>query len=161
MKCALRGILTITVVGVLVLTGPREAQAQALFGAEVLFGTETDVGLGGRVHVPLDLGVPNLEFMGSFNLFFPDGPADYWEINGNVWYRIETSGRSRALPYVGGGLNIGRWSREDFDDTDLGLNLGGGVRFPFENTTPFLEARFTIGGEEQFVIGGGVLFGGS
>ena len=161
MKCVLRGILTVTALSVLVFTGPRAAQAQALFGAELLFGTETNVGLGGRVHVDLEPGVPNLELMGSFDLFFPDGPTDYWEINGNVWYRIETSGSSRALPYVGGGLNIGHRSREGFDDdTDLGLNLGGGVRFPFENTTPFLEARFTIGGEEQLVIGGGVLFGG-
>jgi hypothetical protein len=157
----LRTILTVAGVSILSLSGARGVQAQALFGAEVLFGTETDVGIGGRVHVDLGSGVPNLEFQGGFALFFPDGPADYWEINGNVWYRIETRGDSNVLPYVGGGLNIGHHDRDDFEgDTDLGLNLGGGVRFPFQNTTPFLEARFTVGGEEQFIIGGGVLFGG-
>jgi hypothetical protein len=161
MKRVLRSIVTVVTVSVLGLSGAAEVQGQAMFGAEVLFGTETDLGIGGRVHIDLGSGVPNLEFQGAFDLFFPDGPADYWEINGNVWYRIETRGGSSAVPYVGGGLNIGHRDAPDFGgDTDLGVNLGGGVRFPFENTTPFIEARFTVGGAEQLVIGGGVLFGG-
>jgi hypothetical protein len=139
------------------LAAASPAQAQ-LFGAEILFGSDTDVGVGARVQLPIDANVP-LEFQGSFDLFFPDGPADYWEINGNVWYLIDTRASSILVPYIGGGLNIGHASTPGFDDTDLGVNLGGGARWEFTNTTPFVEARFVIGGVEQFVIGGGFLFG--
>ena len=133
------------------------AQAQAGFGAQALFGSETDFGLGARVVAGLGSSIP-LEFQGGFNLFFPDGPRDYWEINGNVWYTIETD--STGAPYVGGGLNIGRMSGGDAEsNTELAVNLGGGYRFGFTNTSPFIEARFAVGGHDQFVIGGGVLLG--
>jgi len=154
-----KGLLISGLLGGFLFCLPSGASGQALFGAEALFGTDTDFGLGGRVHLDLGTSAP-LEFQGAFDLFFPDGPADYWEINANLWYNIETSGSSTALPYLGGGLNIGHTSVEDFDDTELGVNLGGGVKFGYTNTIPFLEARVTLGGVEQFVIGGGVLFGG-
>ena len=136
-----------------------EAHAQTVFGAEAMFGSETDLGIGARLQLPLGPEIP-LDFQGGFNLFFPDGPSDYFEINGNLWYDIPTSGTTNVEPYVGGGLNIGHHSVSGFSDTDVGLNLGGGARFVFANTTPFIEARFVVGGSEQFVIGGGVLFGG-
>jgi hypothetical protein len=126
MKSLLRAVLAIAGLSVLALAGAREVQAQTMFGAEAMVGTDTEFGLGGRVHFDLAPSVPNLEIMGSFDYFFPDGPTD----------RSATE-----------------------DDTDVGLNLGGGVRFLFANTIPFLEARVTIGGVEQLVIGGGVLFG--
>lgn len=143
----------------LLALGPARVDAQASFGAEAMFGSETDFGIGGRVQLPLGTTLP-LEFQGSFDLFFPDGPVDYWEINANIWYLIETRGSTVAVPYVGGGLNIGHSSTTGFSDTEAGINLGGGARFEFENTTPFVEARFVIGGVGQFVIGGGFLFGG-
>ncbi len=155
-----KGALVSALLGGFLFCLPSGAAGQALFGAEALFGTDTDFGLGGRVHLDLGTTAP-LEFQGGFDLFFPDGPADYWEINANLWYDIPNSGGSSALPYLGGGLNIGHTSEgEGFDNTDLGVNLGGGVKFGFTNTIPFLEARVTLGGVEQFIIGGGVLFGG-
>ncbi len=142
--------------GLLFTSSP--AHAQVAFGAEALFGSDTDFGLGARVQTDLGTSIP-LDFSGSFDLFFPDGPADYWEINGNVWYEIEVAGS--GVPYVGAGLNIGHIDPggDGFSDTELAVNLGGGYRFDFTNTSPFVEARFTIGGVEQFVIGGGVLIG--
>lgn len=155
-----KGLLITGLLGAALVCTPSGASGQALFGAEALFGTDTDFGLGGRVHLDLGTAAP-LDFQGGFNLFFPDGPVDYWEINANLWYNFETLEGSTALPYLGGGLNIGHVSAaEGFDETDLGVNLGGGVKFGFTNTIPFLEARVTLGGVEQFVIGGGVLFGG-
>ena len=152
-------LFTIVAGAALLALGAAPARAQTSFGAEALFGSDTDFGIGGRLQVGLGTAAP-LDFQGSFDLFFPDGPADYWEVNGNIWYSIPTTG-TVTVPYVGGGLNIGVVDPgSDFDsDTDVGLNLGGGARFEFENTTPFVEARFVIGGVEQFVIGGGFLFG--
>lgn len=159
-RCVLRSVLVVTGVGLLALSSAPEAHAQTMFGAEAMVGTDTEFGIGGRFHMDLAPGAPNLEIMGSFDYFFPDGPGEYWEINGNAWYRIPTTGSRTTVPYVGGGLNIGHFDREaTADDTDVGINLGGGVRFLFENTIPFFEARFTIGGGDQLVIGGGVLFG--
>lgn len=161
--CAPRGAAAVLGLALALIVGaPGEARGQALFGAELLFGSDTDVGLGARVHADLGRSAPNLEVQGAFDVFFPDGPFDYWEINGNLWYRFDPRRGSNVVPYAGGGLNIGHIDREGpdgVDDTDLGLNLGGGVRFLFENTIPFLEARVTVGGVDQLVIGGGVLFG--
>ena len=154
-----RVLLLATVFLALFALDTAQVRAQTEFGAEAMFGSETDFGIGGRLQLPLRGQVPLL-FQGGFNLFFPDGPADYWEINGNLWYEIPTSGATNVAPYVGGGINIGHHSVSGFSDTDAGLNLGGGARFIFANTTPFIEARFVVGGSEQFVIGGGVLFGG-
>jgi hypothetical protein len=151
-------VLTVLAIGAF-LFGAADARAQIAFGAEALFGSETDFGLGARVQTDLGTSIP-LDFSGSFDLFFPDGPADYWEINGNVWYEIDVAGAA-GVPYVGAGLNIGHVDPggEGFSDTELAVNLGGGYRFDFANTSPFIEARFTIGGVDQFVIGGGVLLG--
>ncbi|MGH2670859.1 MAG: hypothetical protein ACRDH5_17395, partial [bacterium] len=98
---------------------------------------------------------------------FPDAPAGtdvtYWEINGNVAYRIRTTSRSLA-PYVGGGLSIAHRAADvgtaSASDTDVGLNLLGGTTFGAAATKvkPFAEARFTIGAGEQLVITGGVRF---
>jgi hypothetical protein len=151
-------VLSALVLGTL-LFGSSDAGAQVRLGAEAMFGTETDFGLGGRIVAGLGTSLP-LEFQGGFNLFFPEGPRDYWEVNGNVWYTFETP--ASGAPYAGGGLNIGRMSggSESASDTKLGINLGGGYRFNFTNTAPFVEARFTVGGHDQFVIAAGVLFGG-
>ena len=140
--------------------GAREAEAQVGFGAEAMFGSKTDFGLGARLLAGLGTTAP-LEFQGGFAIYFPDGPAEFWEMNGNVWYHIDTS-LSNGDPYVGGGLNIGRISSDgdNASSTELGLNLGGGFRWDFTNTAPFIEARFVVAGHEQFVIGGGVVFGG-
>lgn len=137
-----------------------QADAQVGFGAEAMFGSKTDFGIGGRALAGLGTTAP-LEFHGGFALYFPDGPAEFWELNGNVWYRIDAS-IPNGNPYVGGGLNIGRISSTDDgpSSTELGLNLGGGFRWSFTNTAPFIEARFVVAGHEQFVIGGGVVFGG-
>jgi hypothetical protein len=141
------------------LVGADEGNAQVRGGAQALFGSEMDFGLG--VIAAIDLGTTApLEVQAGFNLFFPDGPREFWEFNGNLWYQFETGGQ--GLPYAGGGLNIGRANTgiDGGADTQLGLNLGGGYRFNYSNTAPFVEARFTVAGHEQFVVGFGVLFGG-
>ncbi|MDH3733687.1 MAG: hypothetical protein OEU54_09145 [Gemmatimonadota bacterium] len=153
-----KGVLLTALAIAGLLTVPTRADAQVAFGPEAMFGTEFDFGLGGRLVAGLGTEIP-LEFQGGFNIFFPDGPRDYWELNGNVWFTIDTP--AIGAPYVGGGLNIGRrTSSESVSSTELALNIGGGYRFNFTNTAPFIEARFALGGHEQFVIGGGFLFGG-
>ena len=146
---------------------PAPAQ-QPSFGAELDVGTDTDFGIGARVvfglrslfrTTPLDAQV-------GFVYFFPSAPAGadltYWEINGNVAYRIPNP-RSSLKPYVGGGLNIAHASASSAgvsaSDTKLGLNLLAGTTFRVRGTIiPFVEGRGTISGGEQFVFTGGVRF---
>lgn len=153
-----KGVLLAVLAFVGFAAAPTRVQAQIAFGPELLFGTEFDFGLGGRIVAGMGTEIP-LEFQGGFNVFLPDRDVDYWELNGNVWYTIDTP--AVGAPYIGGGLNIGRRSTsESFSSTELAVNLGGGYRFNFTNTAPFIEARFALGGHDQFVIGGGFLFGG-
>ena len=143
----------------LLAIGHTGAHAQVAVGAEALFGSDKDFGIGGRIHVPLGTSLP-MEFQGSFDLFFPDGPQEYWEINGNLLYLFELVEAPTTVPYAGGGFNIGRESTLGISEPELGVNFVGGVRFELASTTPFLEARILWGGAGQFVIGGGFLFGG-
>jgi opacity protein-like surface antigen len=156
---------------------PRRAAAAApaprmTFGPELSLGSDTDLGLGARLvfglrslfrRTPIDGQV-------GFAYFFPGGAAGvnvtYWEINGNVAYRIPNV-KGTLAPYVGGGLNIAHISSEatffgqttSASDTKAGLNLVGGTTFRVKSTMiPFAEVRGTVGGGEQLVISGGLRF---
>lgn len=138
------------------------ARAQVHLGPQISIADEADVGLGGRLVAGVE-DYSGLEVIGSVDIFFPDGNFDYWEINGNAVYNFEIVGAPSLRPYAGGGLNV---AHVDFDDdvpggesdTDLGLNLLAGSKFPLEGFTPFVEVRGEISGGEQLVITGGFLF---
>lgn len=148
--------------------GSAEAEAQA-FGVQGNWGDDTDFGLGAR----LELGLPNLlttqgpfsntYLIGSFDWFFPDcNECTYWEINANLAVPITATSID---PYAGAGLNIAHISVEtgvgDVSDTEVGLNLLGGIRFDLGTLGAFTEGRFELGGGEQFVLTFGVLVGGT
>ena len=148
--------------------GTADAQAQA-FGVQGSWGDDTDLGIGAR----LELGLPNLLtsegplantfLIGSFDYFFPDfcdafDDCSYWEINGNLAVPITSS---TIDPYAGAGLNIARMSVLDSSETEVGLNLLGGLRFNLGGLGAFGEGRFVLSGSEQFVLTFGVLVGGT
>jgi len=147
------GIMAVTAVG----TADLQAQRPDIrFGPQLSLAEDADVGIGGR----LEIGLPRapVSIWGSFDLFFPDGPADYWEFNANASYDFHLPTTPTVVPYAGGGLNIAHISVGPADDTDAGLNLLGGVRFPLPSVMPFFELRIELGGGEMFVATGGVLF---
>lgn len=153
----IKGLAAATaVLGALLLGGVSPASAQVYGGAQALFGSDTDFGVGGRVLANIEDA--NLELVGSFNVFFPDGPLDFWEANGNLFYHFHLSDTPSVLPYLGGGLNISRLSNGS-SNTEAGLNLGGGVRFPMANVSPFIEARAVISDHDQAVLAFGIVFG--
>lgn len=155
------------------------AQAQVAFGPQVSYGTDSDLGVGARVELPVggmitqDAGsmMAGLKAIGSFDWFFLDCDDDafggvevdcsYWEanVNGAVPFVIEGQGFS---PYLGAGLNIAQVAVEvgDFDEseTEIGVNILGGLNFPLGGLAAFAEGRIELGGGEQFVISAGVLF---
>jgi hypothetical protein len=140
---------------VLLAVPAQPLHAQAAFGVQGNWGSEADLGVGGRLL--LNIPTTNLEAVLSADVFFPDD-VDWLEFNGNLFYHFHTPGSPGVLPYVGGGLNLTRISGNG-STTEAGLNLGGGVRFPRPGVTPFLEARAVISDADQLVLSLGLLFG--
>lgn len=135
------------------------SSAQVHLGPQISLGDDSDVGIGGRLVAGVSQ-YEGVEFAGSFNVFFPEGDLDWWEINGNLIYNFRIEDAEVFRPYAGGGLNVTRLDAPGVDgDTQLGLNVLGGAKFPNDGpVTPYLELRGIIEGGEQLVITGGILF---
>lgn len=151
--------------------GATSLSAQSVrVGGQLSFADDADFGVGPRLALELPNLASGLWVAGSFDYFFPDqglfgtaGDVDYWEINVNLLYDITLSDATNVEPYFGAGLNIARTSITDGSgstnsNSELGLNLVGGLNFPLVGFTPFVEVRLEIEGGEQFVISGGILF---
>jgi hypothetical protein len=80
----------------------------------------------------------------------------YWKVNGtrdlapnmDVYYHFEREGR----------VNFIHQERLDRSNTDLGMNMIGGLRFPGEGNQYFLESRFTASDINQVSVLGGITF---
>ncbi len=149
---------------VLILS-PGVLQAQVNIGGQLSLAKEMDFGIGARTTI--DLSIPSfpLEVIASFDYFFPeDRPAGndvtYWELNGNVAHEFPV--RSPVVkPYVGAGLSLAHTSNSSVGmaaTNELALNILGGAKFTMGNLNPFGELRIELGGADQFVLTGGVMF---
>lgn len=168
MRKILVGLLAV----VLCATVTPAAHAQR-FGVQVDFGTDTDIGIGVRGEFDLrnvftNQGAFSRAFIvTSFDYFFVDCvDCTYWEINPMLAVPI-TIKNPKITPYLGGGLNIGRISVDagppvgTVSDTDIGLNLLGGLRFPLGGVSAYTDARIVVGNNDQLVLTFGLLFGGT
>lgn len=162
---SVRSILSLLVLLFPVALASGSAEAQVRFGGQLNVADETEFGLGPRLALDLTQLGPRFQIVGTWDIYFPDEDRlDYWEANGNVLYRFDLP-VDVAVPYVGGGINVARSDVDapdaaedgDRDDTDLGLNVLGGVEFPLVSFTPFIEIRRAVDGGEQFYFTGGVL----
>lgn len=137
------------------------------FGIQLSFADDAELGVGGRVRYGLQGLFPRapLSSQASLDFFFPGNDVTYAEINYNVVYNFRVGSAPRVGPYAGGGLNFA-YVKQDFggaigsrSDTDLGLNILGGINFRGgSRLTPFLELRAELGGGEQLVFTGGIYF---
>ena len=163
---------------VALLVAAQPASAQVSFGPQVSWGSEWDLGIGGRVH--FDLGSAfNIEdgfFQDLFGMatgtyFMPDCGSvvdcSFMDISANV--AVPFPVESSVMPYAGAGIGIGRFS-SDVDTifggfgasgSNVGLNVLGGIFFPLGGLRGFAEAKYFTAGAGQFSLSGGILFGGS
>lgn len=146
------------------LSAPVALQAQATMEAGPFLAYTDDAeafGIGGFISIPLPSLNPNIALVPDFTWFFPDA-GSLFEINGDLMYAFPVSADSPVLPFAFGGLNIARVSIDtpfgDFSDTQVGINLGGGVNFPAGSINPFAGAKIELEGGESFVIFGGIGF---
>ena len=155
-----------------------EAQAQFTFGPGLAYHEDADLGIGVWASLPTPSIHEQISAWGSFIYFFPGGEdipgggsfdVNYWELNGGLSYAFPMEG-SAITPYALAGLNIARASAdydgpfdefidEGYGDTEIGLNLGGGIRTMLgDSMTGVVGARIELGGGDGFVIEAGVGF---
>lgn len=149
---------------------------------------QTGVALGPRLGIPVgDLGDASSVFFGadlritgeslpvvpnaSFDYYMTDSDnVSYMAIDLNALYEFGIDNQA-FVPYAGGGIGI---TRSSFDavstgggvtvsasgsDTDVGLNLVGGARFPVGSVQPFAQLNAVLGGTGQRLgLAGGLLF---
>ncbi len=156
-------LCVVAVTGLLV--APTAAAAQVQVGPVAGFHDDFDFGIGGFVGIPVPSLDENLSIIPSFVYFFPDPDnLSVWEINGDVVYSFEVSDETPVLPFAFAGLNITRASVDlggtfgSVSNSEVGLNLGGGIRFRAQSVNPFAGAKFTLGDVDGFVIFGGIGF---
>jgi hypothetical protein len=149
--------------GAMVLAGmllaPAAAQAQLTVGPVAAFHDDFDFGIGGFAAIPVPSLDPNLSINPSFVYFFPSDPFNFWEINGDVVYQFQVSESTPVLPFALAGINIANFGIDGGgSNTEIGLNLGGGIGFRAESLQPFAGAKFEIQDGSGFVLFGGVGF---
>ncbi len=136
----------------------RPAQAQTPWGLGPLVGVNLDndellVGAVARIpltSLPVTLN-PGFEFYPGFD------PGSLFVLNFDVQYELNAESLE---PYVGAGISWARISNAGTSDSDVGLNLKGGLVFNRRgNAQPYVEAvlNFANGGE-ALIFKGGFLF---
>jgi len=147
-------------VGMLVVPGAVQAQMSA--GPVLAYHTDGEaLGVGGFLGIPLPQLSEGFALVPNFIWWFPDA-GTMFEVNGDLMYSFPVSEGTPVLPFAFAGLNIFRTSVDlgtfgTFSNTDVGLNLGGGVQFP-GSLSPFAGAKFEIQDGTGFVIFGGISF---
>ncbi len=140
----------------LVVAPPAQAQTPWEVGPHVGVNLENDlilVGAVARIHLsslPITLN-PGFEFYPGFD------PGSLFVLNFDVQYQLDAES---VEPYVGGGISWARTSNAGTSNSDVGLNLKGGLVFnPESRTRPYVEAALNFGdGRESLIFRGGLLF---
>lgn len=135
------------------------------FGGGGCYSNFSGFGVEGQLALSLDQLMSGLEMLSTFNYFFPDG-FDYFEGNVNLIYSFDRMTQidltTPFVPYVGGGIHIGR-HKNDFSsdsETQVGGNGLVGIRYTGMNSrmTPFLEFKYGPGGSGLAIFSAGILF---
>ena len=156
------------VVAIALSVAASATQAQR-FGAQASWGSDSDIGVGGRVEFDLS---NKLSKSGPLSKAIFLGQADYYfdcGVGACTWLDISPGlavpiASGKADTYLGAGLNLARvtvdpGSLGSKSNTKTGVNLIGGIRFPLGGMSAFTEGRISLGGGEQIAISFGVLFG--
>jgi hypothetical protein len=146
--------------------GVSDAAAQVQAGPQLSLGTDSGLGVGGRLVFPLRTGALGLDGAIDGNYFFGGGEGvDSW-IDGNVNVRLPIPLARDFTTRIGGGINATFLSFDTSgpttaSDSEFGLNLLASIGKPEGRLGPFVEARIVFGGAEQLVVTGGFTFGGN
>jgi opacity protein-like surface antigen len=161
---------------VLVLGSADQAQAQwgiAPYVGYNLDAEEMNLGAAVQFALPAKIGGSALVLSPSFD-FYPfmgetvqgvELGASLYTINFDMHYPFPV--RSALKPYVGAGLALVHASVSiddpvfgnlDVSDTDIGLNLKGGLSLSAGPLRPFAEGVLVVSSGSTFVLRGGLMF---
>lgn len=141
------------------LLGTTSSSAQLLQGGLVFGADGSDTGIRVGVYYPIVL---NVDAGGDFTLFFPGNGVDIYEFNANGRYELPVDSDLRV--FAVGGLNFTDVSVESSSNSSkgnkshTGINVGGMIQ---KGTGPlglYMDAKFILGGIEQFEVGAGITF---
>jgi hypothetical protein len=150
----MRSIIQRGLLSAVVLLGLAAPGAAGDFGIRAGYYTEIEdpfVGIEylGRVQDRFFFN-PNLEWV-----FVDD--ATYLTVNGDFHYDLLSS--SRTYAWLGAGLGLIAYEPDGGDtETDLGVNLLGGVGTRAGGVVPYVQAKIVISDDTEFVIGVGLRF---
>lgn len=136
---------------------PVGIEAQVQLGPTIALHDDFDFGIGATVSFQAPAIGEGIGFMGDFIVFFPDvDGVDYLEFNANLTYDFLIE-NSSIVPFALGGLNVARISVDagplgSESETELGVNLGGGIVFDAGSFRPAVGGRFEVNGGEGFVV---------
>jgi opacity protein-like surface antigen len=140
------------------ITTRATAQTQVTVGPRVGFDVanveELLVGVDARLAYR-DLAV---EVQPALDVYLPAN-GSFVTLSVNALYRVPVN-NARVQPYAGGGLGFSFFDdATGRDQSDVGLNLVGGLRLPAATAfTPFAQAQITLGSVDLIAFSGGVLF---
>jgi hypothetical protein len=149
----------------LLIAAAAPVSGQVHFGPQASAGSDSGVGLGGRLVFPLRTGLLGIDGAIDGNYFFGGGSAvDSW-FDANFNIRVPVPVARDFTTRIGAGLNAAFISRAQVEpgststDTELGLNLLASVGLPRNWLAPFVELRAVVGGAEQAVLTAGFTLG--
>jgi outer membrane protein X len=162
-----KALFTLLLAGVISFSA--SAQTPVRIGGLLGYGSEIEnIALGAIAEFMIK---ENMGISPSLVFYFPkkENGLKYslWELNGNFNYYFITEGSAHV--YGLAGLNIAgykaKYESDFFDDysssdTEVGLNLGGGVNFVTKNDKllPFAELKYVISDFDQLCIFAGIKF---
>lgn len=155
----MKKIIVATLLFIGFLSYSQSTMAQAQLGGGLVLGFDIGaVGINLRGDIPV---TEEIDVVPGFIYYF-ESDVNIFEFNANGHYNFEAG--DIVQPYALAGLNVSHVDYDlevfgrDLDDTDIGLNLGGGVNFELGSINTFAEGRLLLGGFEDFSITAGVLF---
>lgn len=151
-------LLLVTLVGLAWPAADAAGQARAAVGPRVGFDVANVEELLLGADARLTLGSRAVAVQAALDVYLPAN-GSFATLSANVLYRFPAAAPS-VRPYAGSGIGV-----SFFDDatgrnqSDTGLNLVGGFRFPSSAPlTPFVQAQLTLGSVDLIAVSGGLLF---
>lgn len=152
---------TVLAAALLLLLAPLSAGAFEFSGMGGKLGyahpEDLDGTASGSVHAEFEQSGSHVHLLPNIGFWSVDRVSDV-NPNLDLYYHFQPEGR--MSPYLGGGvgLNVVHRSRIDQTNTDLGMNLVGGLRFPGASNHVFLEGRYTASDVSQVSLLTGITF---
>jgi hypothetical protein len=137
----------------LAVSSVAQSQERLHLGPQVGYNFDYEaVVIGAQFGAPIGR---HLEFYPSVNFFLVDA-GTVWALNADLKYRLPIEHADWL--YLGGGLNVTHTEVSVFSNTDVALNLIGGVESRRGNIHPFGELRLTVGDGSTVQLVGGLNF---